>query len=153
INNVIDAGASYGHSQALRGHKINLEFVSANPTGPIHIGGTRWAAVGDALGRLLSTQGADVVREYYFNDHGAQIDRFTRSLIAAAKGESTPKDGYAGSYISEIAAQVLEQAPDALSQPQAQQHETFRSIGVDLMFSHIKQSMHDFGTDFDVYTH
>ncbi|HET7664988.1 MAG TPA: arginine--tRNA ligase [Mycobacterium sp.] len=153
INNVIDAGAGYGHSDALRGQKINLEFVSANPTGPIHIGGTRWAAVGDALGRLLSSQGAEVVREYYFNDHGAQIDRFTRSLIAAAKDEPTPEDGYAGTYITEIAAHVLEKAPDALSQPADQQHETFRSIGVDLMFSHIKQSLHDFGTDFDVYTH
>ena len=153
INDVIDAGPSYGHSDALGGQKVNLEFVSANPTGPIHIGGTRWAAVGDALGRLLSSQGADVVREYYFNDHGAQIDRFTRSLIAAAKGEPTPEGGYAGSYITEIAARVLEKAPDALGQPEQQQHETFRSIGVDLMFTHIKQSLHDFGTDFDVYTH
>jgi arginyl-tRNA synthetase len=153
INDVIDAGPSYGHSDALGGQKVNLEFVSANPTGPIHIGGTRWAAVGDALGRLLSSQGADVVREYYFNDHGAQIDRFTRSLIAAAKGEATPEGGYAGSYITEIAARVLEKSPDALGQPEQQQHETFRSIGVDLMFTHIKQSLHDFGTDFDVYTH
>jgi arginyl-tRNA synthetase len=153
INDVIDAGPSYGHSDALGGQKVNLEFVSANPTGPIHIGGTRWAAVGDALGRLLSSQGADVVREYYFNDHGAQIDRFTRSLIAAAKGEPTPEGGYAGSYITEIAARVLEKSPDALGQPEQQQHETFRSIGVDLMFTHIKQSLHDFGTDFDVYTH
>src|SRR5246500_1454084 len=153
VNSVIDAGDTFGHSDALAGHKINLEFVSANPTGPIHIGGTRWAAVGDALGRLLSTQGADVVREYYFNDHGAQIDRFTSSLIAAAKGDPTPSDGYAGSYITEIAAQVLEKAPDALSEPEDQQHETFRSIGVDLMFTQIKQSLHEFGTDFDVYTH
>ena len=91
VDNVIDAGPAYG-SFATRStaQKINLEFVSANPTGPIHIGGTRWAAVGDALGRLLSTQGAEVVREYYFNDHGAQIDRFARSLIAAAKGEPDP---------------------------------------------------------------
>jgi arginyl-tRNA synthetase len=153
VNNVIDAGHTYGSSDAEAGHTINLEFVSANPTGPIHIGGTRWAAVGDALGRLLTTQGADVVREYYFNDHGAQIDRFATSLIAAAKGEPTPEDGYAGSYIADIAAQILRQAPDALSQPDAEQHETFRRIGVDLMFTHIKQSLHDFGTDFDVYTH
>ncbi|MDT5408250.1 MAG: arginyl-tRNA synthetase [Mycobacterium sp.] len=153
VNNVIDAGRAYGNSDAQAGHNINLEFVSANPTGPIHIGGTRWAAVGDALGRLLTTQGADVVREYYFNDHGAQIDRFANSLIAAAKGEPTPEDGYAGSYIAEIAAQVLQQAPDALSQPEAEQHETFRRIGVDLMFAHIKKSLHDFGVDFDVYTH
>lgn len=153
VNNVIDAGDEFGHSDALGGHKINLEFVSANPTGPIHIGGTRWAAVGDALGRLLSTQGADVEREYYFNDHGAQIDRFASSLIAAAKGEPTPEDGYAGAYINDIAAQVLAKAPDALSLPDAEMHETFREIGVDLMFTHIKESLHEFGTDFDVYTH
>jgi arginyl-tRNA synthetase len=153
VNNVIDAGHTYGNSDAEAGHNINLEFVSANPTGPIHIGGTRWAAVGDALGRLLTTQGADVVREYYFNDHGAQIDRFANSLIAAAKGEPAPEDGYAGSYIADIAAQVLQQAPDALSQPDGEQHETFRRIGVDLMFTHIKKSLHDFGVDFDVYTH
>ena len=104
VNNVIDAGKNYGDSDAFSGQKVNLEFVSANPTGPIHIGGTRWAAVGDALGRLLSTQGAEVLREYYFNDHGAQIDRFTNSLVAAAKGEPTPDDGYAGDYIKDIAA-------------------------------------------------
>lgn len=153
VDNVIDAGDGYGHSAALAGHKINLEFVSANPTGPIHIGGTRWAAVGDALGRLLSTQGAAVEREYYFNDHGAQIDRFASSLIAAAKGEPTPDDGYAGDYINDIAAQVLQQAPAVLTLSDADAHETFREIGVDLMFTHIKESLHDFGTDFDVYTH
>ncbi|OBG26741.1 arginine--tRNA ligase [Mycobacterium sp. 852002-51057_SCH5723018] len=153
VNNVIDAGDEFGQSEDMAGHKVNLEFVSANPTGPIHIGGTRWAAVGDALGRLLATQGADVVREYYFNDHGAQIDRFASSLIAAAKGEPTPEDGYAGAYINDIAAQVLQKAPDALSLPDAEMHETFRAIGVDLMFTHIKESLHEFGTDFDVYTH
>ncbi|ORB76283.1 arginine--tRNA ligase [Mycobacterium scrofulaceum] len=153
VNAVIDAGDEFGHSGRLAGHKINLEFVSANPTGPIHIGGTRWAAVGDALGRLLSTQGAAVEREYYFNDHGAQIDRFASSLIAAAKGEATPEDGYAGAYINDIAAQVLAKAPDALSLPEAEMRETFRAIGVDLMFTHIKESLHEFGTDFDVYTH
>ena len=153
VNNVIDAGKNYGDSDAFSGQKVNLEFVSANPTGPIHIGGTRWAAVGDALGRLLSTQGAEVVREYYFNDHGTQIDRFTNSLVAAAKGEPTPDDGYAGDYIKDIAAQVLAKEPDALSLPDDEMRETFRAIGVDLMFTHIKQSLHDFGTDFDVYTH
>lgn len=153
VTNVLSAAADYGHSTDLAAQNINLEFVSANPTGPIHIGGTRWAAVGDALGRLLSTQGAQVTREYYFNDHGAQIDRFARSLVAAAKGEPAPEDGYAGSYINDIAAAILAQAPDALSLPADQQQETFRAIGVDLMFTHIKQSLHDFGTDFDVYTH
>ncbi|MDY6870882.1 MAG: arginine--tRNA ligase [Actinomycetota bacterium] len=153
VGNIITGAQRYGHSAALADRNINLEFVSANPTGPIHIGGTRWAAVGDALGRLLATQGAAVVREYYFNDHGAQIDRFVSSLIAAAKGEPTPKDGYAGSYIVDIAAQVLAKDPGALDLPDGQMRETFRAIGVDLMFDHIKNSLHDFGTDFDVFTH
>jgi arginyl-tRNA synthetase len=153
VNNVLGAGAEYGHSDALNGRHVNLEFVSANPTGPVHIGNTRWAAVGDALGRLLISQGAEVVREYYFNDHGAQMDRFANSLIAAANGEPTPEDGYAGDYINEIAAQVLAKEPDALSLPDDEMRETFRSIGVDAMFAHIKQALHEFGTDFDVYTH
>ena len=153
VANIVAAGSGYGSSGLLDGCDINLEFVSANPTGPIHIGGTRWAAVGDALGRLLSTQGARVVREYYFNDHGAQIDRFVNSLIAAAKGEPAPEDGYAGAYISDVASQVLAKAPDVMSLPDAEQRETFRAIGVDLMFDHIKASLHEFGTDFDVYTH
>ncbi|BCI54487.1 arginine--tRNA ligase [Mycolicibacterium litorale] len=153
VANVISGGQGYGHSADLAGRSINLEFVSANPTGPIHIGGTRWAAVGDALGRLLATQGAEVVREYYFNDHGAQIDRFVSSLIAAAKGEPTPEDGYAGNYIGDIAAQVLAKDPGALDLPEDQMREVFRAIGVDLMFDHIKTSLHEFGTDFDVFTH
>ena len=153
IADIAAAGAEYGHSGLLAGRSINLEFVSANPTGPIHIGGTRWAAVGDALGRLLATQGATVVREYYFNDHGTQIDRFVDSLIAAANGEPAPENGYAGAYIVDIARQVLAKAPDAMSLPDTERRETFRGIGVDLMFTHIKASLHAFGTDFDVYTH
>jgi arginyl-tRNA synthetase len=153
VVDIIDAGAGYGGSEDLKSQVINLEFVSANPTGPIHIGGTRWAAVGDALGRLLSTQGASVTREYYFNDHGAQIDRFARSLMAAAKGEPTPEDGYAGEYINDIAAEVIKRVPAVMDQSAEDQQESFRSVGVDLMFDHIKQSLHEFGTDFDVFTH
>lgn len=153
VAKALEAGASFGSGTTLAGKRINLEFVSANPTGPIHLGGTRWAAVGDALGRILSMQGADVTREYYFNDHGAQIDRFTRSLIAAAQGEPAPEDGYAGAYIVDIAAEVQKQAPGALDQPEAERHETFRSIGVELMFAHIKRTLHEFGVDFDVYFH
>jgi arginyl-tRNA synthetase len=148
---VIEAGAAYGTNDAAAGQNVNLEFVSANPTGPIHIGGVRWAAVGDALARLLQASGAKVTREYYFNDHGAQIDRFARSLLAAAKGEPAPEDGYGGAYIADIAAKVLEQAPDALQQDDPQ--EVFRSAGVQLMFEEIKTSLHDFGVDFDVYFH
>ena len=148
---VLAAGSSYGTNDHAAGQNINLEFVSANPTGPIHIGGVRWAAVGDALARLLQASGAKVTREYYFNDHGAQIDRFARSLLAAAKGEPAPEDGYGGEYIAEITARVLEQHPDALTSPDPQ--EVFREHGVDLMFAEIKQSLHDFGVDFDVYFH
>ncbi|MEV0071104.1 arginine--tRNA ligase [Amycolatopsis sp. NPDC050768] len=153
VRQVLAAGEAYGRGDTLTGRKINLEFVSANPTGPIHLGGTRWAAVGDALGRVLAAQGGDVTREYYFNDAGAQIDRFVRSLIAAAKGEPAPEDGYAGGYINDIAAEVLKQEPSALSKPEAERHETFRSVGIELMFTEIRQSLHEFGTDFDVYFH
>lgn len=151
IENILAAGDKYGTADVLHGQKINLEFVSANPTGPIHLGGTRWAAVGDALGRILSTQGAAVTREYYFNDHGAQIDRFARSLVAAATGQPTPEDGYAGAYINEIADTIVAANPDALSLPASEQHELFRREGVELMFAQIKQNLHEFGVDFDVY--
>lgn len=153
VAGVIERGAAYGTGTTLDGLRVNLEFVSANPTGPIHLGGTRWAAVGDALGRVLSAEGAAVTREYYFNDHGVQIDRFARSLVAAALGEPTPEDGYAGAYIGEIASQVLDAAPGALDLPEAERLEAFRARGVDLMFAQIKANLHEFGTDFDVYTH
>ncbi|MBY9075619.1 arginine--tRNA ligase [Nocardioides sp. WL0053] len=150
---IVAAGSSYGSSNLFAGEKVNLEFVSANPTGPIHIGGVRWAAVGDALGRIFSFSGADVTREYYFNDHGAQIDRFARSLLASAKGEPTPEDGYGGQYIVEIAQAVLAKEPDALDLPDDEAQEVFRAVGVNLMFDEIKKSLHDFGVDFDVYFH
>ncbi len=148
---VVEAGTAYGTGTSEVGQRVNLEFVSANPTGPIHIGGVRWAAVGDSLARVLQATGAEVAREYYFNDHGAQIDRFARSLLARAKGEAVPEDGYGGSYIDEIAAQVLARVPDALEQDDPQ--EVFRREGVDLMFGEIKGKLHDFGVDFDVYFH
>ncbi|MFQ6331358.1 arginine--tRNA ligase [Nocardia sp. CWNU-33] len=151
VAQVLAAGAGYGTSEALTGTRINLEFVSANPTGPVHLGGTRWASVGDALGRILAAQGADVTREYYFNDHGAQIDRFAKSLVAAASGAPTPENGYAGAYITEIADKIVAGHPDALTLPEAERLELFRGEGVELMFAQIRASLHEFGTDFDVY--
>jgi arginyl-tRNA synthetase len=148
---IVEAGAAYGRSEAASGQRLNLEFVSANPTGPIHIGGVRWAAVGDALGRVLDAAGAAVTREYYFNDAGAQIDRFADSLVAAAHGRPTPEDGYVGAYVEEIAAQVVARRPRVLELPEQEAREVFRVEGVDLMFAEIKQSLHDFGVDFDVY--
>lgn len=105
---IVEQGSSYGRGMLYDGVTINVEFVSANPTGPLHIGGTRWAAVGDSLSRVLEAQGGRVTREYYFNDHGIQIDRFARSLVAAHLGEPAPEDGYGGAYILEIAARVEE---------------------------------------------
>ncbi|WP_144120344.1 arginine--tRNA ligase [Catellatospora sichuanensis] len=142
---VVTQGPAYGHGTALAGLRLNLEFVSANPTGPIHLGGVRWAAVGDALARLLKAAGAEVTTEYYFNDAGAQIDRFAKSLQAAARGEATPEDGYGGAYIAEIAEAVRAKHPGA------DDLETFRVEGVELMFAQIKSSLNEFGTHFDVY--
>jgi len=150
---IVELGSEYGKADSLAGQKLNLEFVSANPTGPIHLGGTRWAAVGDSLARMLQSQGADVVREYYFNDHGAQIDRFALSLMAAARGEPTPEDGYAGAYIQEIASAIVKNNPSILSLSSVEAQEEFRKAGVEMMFEQIKQSLHDFGVDFDVYFH
>jgi arginyl-tRNA synthetase len=150
---VVAAGSSYGSSDLFAGEKINLEFVSANPTGPIHIGGVRWAAVGDALGRIFTMTGAEVTREYYFNDHGAQIDRFARSLLARAKGEPAPEDGYGAEYITEIAQQVIAKEPGVLELDDERAQEVFRAVGVDLMFAEIKKSLHEFRVDFDVYFH
>lgn len=153
VAQILRAGKEYGNNDAFAGKKVNLEFVSANPTGPIHLGGTRWAAVGDSLGRVLEASGAEVTREYYFNDHGGQIDRFSRSLVAAAKGEPTPEDGYGGAYIQDIAQAVVEKNPSALEGSDEEVQEAFRADGVEMMFAQIKQSLHEFGVDFDVYFH
>ena len=155
---VVEAGEAYGRGDSLAGVKVNLEFVSANPTGPLHIGGVRWAAVGDSLARVLTASGADVTREYYFNDHGAQIDRFARSLVARAQGRPAPEDGYGGEYITEIAEQVIGDAvaageADPRTLPDDEATEAFRARGVELMFAEVKSSLHEFGVDFDVYFH
>lgn len=155
---IVEAGPAYGTNDALAGERINLEFVSANPTGPLHIGGARWAAVGDSLARLMQACGAEVTREYYFNDHGSQIDRFARSLLARARGQEAPEDGYGGAYIEEIASRVVADAtaagePDPTHLPDDAAQEVFRARGVALMFDEIKATLHTFGVDFDVYYH
>ena len=159
VDTVLEAGSDYGKNDHLSGKTLNLEFVSANPTGPIHIGGTRWAAVGDSMARVLEANGAKVVREYYFNDHGEQINRFAKSLVAAAHGEETPIDGYKGAYIDEIAKRVIDEANadgvDVLSLPRvdggadqdgnplgegdSEQREEFRKRAVPMMFDEIQQ--------------
>jgi arginyl-tRNA synthetase len=144
----------FGQGDIYAGQKLNLEFVSANPTGPIHLGGTRWAALGDSLARILEFQGASVTREYYFNDHGAQIDRFAKSLFASAKQLPAPEDGYGGQYISDISDRVIaNRGEEVLGMTEEDAIEIFRSEGVELMFSDIKASLADFGVEFDVYFH
>ncbi|SPT74993.1 Arginine--tRNA ligase [Arcanobacterium haemolyticum] len=153
---ILEKGEAFGLGESLKGDVINLEYVSANPTGPIHIGGARWAAVGDSLARILEASGARVIREYYFNDHGSQIDRFAKSLLARARGLEAPEDGYGGQYIEDIAHAVLEEKsngsdPLALADEQAQ--EFFREHGVTRMFGEIKKELADFRVEFDVYFH
>ena len=153
VGRILTERERFGSSSELSDEVINLEFVSANPTGPIHLGGTRWAAVGDALGRIFAFRGASITREYYFNDHGRQIDRFARSLVAAALGQPTPEDGYGGEYIQDIASSIVDKCPEATQLPPEERQELFRHEGVDLMFAHIKRTLHEFGTDFDVFFH
>lgn len=173
VDEVLKQGADFGKNAHLGGKTLNLEFVSANPTGPIHIGGTRWAAVGDSMARVLEANGAKVVREYYFNDHGEQINRFAKSLVAAAHGEETPADGYKGAYINEIADAVIKEANadgvDILSlhrvdlgkdeeglplgEGDSEQREEFRKRAVPMMFAEIRKSMRDFRVGFDVWFH
>jgi len=151
---IVEQGEAFGRGDWYEGVTIDLEFVSANPTGPIHMGGVRWAAVGDSLARVFQAQGALVTREYYFNDHGGQIDRFSRSLLARALGEATPEDGYGGQYITDIADRVIAASDvDLLALPRDEAQEAFRAAGVDFMFDDIKTSLHEFGVDFDVYFH
>jgi arginyl-tRNA synthetase len=150
---VVRAGAAYGTSDSSLGERVNLEFVSANPTGPVTLASTRWAAVGDALARLMTATGAQVTREYYFNDHGAQIDRFAASLLARAKGREVPSDGYAGQYIDEIAQRVVREHPEVDTLPEPDAQELLRREGVALMFAEVQSTLRDFGVIFDVYFH
>lgn len=157
VGTILQAGKTYGHSQDLSGKHVNVEYVSANPTGPIHLGGGRWAAVGDTLCRILAACGAEVTREYYFNDHGAQISRFTKSLVARWQGTEVPEDGYGGQYVLDIANRVAEQAKkegiELENRTQTQVEEYFREVGTGLMFQEIKDCLHSFRADFDVFFH
>jgi len=151
VETIVAAGSSYGHTTALAGQKINLEFVSANPTGDLHLAHVRWAAVGDAMARLLQASAADVTTEYYFNDAGSQIDRFAASLYAVARGEQVPEDGYHGEYVAAVAEQVVADHPGVLEQPGEDALEVFRVHGIERMFGRIRSSLDQFGVHFDVY--
>jgi arginyl-tRNA synthetase len=150
---VVAAGERYGTSDTGAGERVNVEFVSANPTGPVTLASARWAAVGDTISRLLTATGSEVAREYYFNDHGAQIDRFANSLLARGRGREVPEDGYQGSYITDIAQQVLAEHPEVADQPDDQARESMRAYGVPLMFEEIKRTLEEFRVPFDVWFH
>lgn len=148
---IVEAGPAYGHNESQAGRSINVEFVSANPTGPLHIGHTRWAALGDAIARLLAASGARVAREFYINDAGAQMERFAGSIVAAAKGEPTPEGGYAGSYIADLAARVVAERPDFLELEDAEQRLVARELGYRFQLAEQQQSLAAFNVDFDVW--
>jgi arginyl-tRNA synthetase len=148
---VLTAGKKYGHSSLLSGKKINLEFVSANPTGPIHLGHTRWAAVGDCLGRVLSAAGAQVSREFYINDRGNQMDLFGQSIRAAALGIARPDNGYHGEYIVELANEITKSNPEFLKLPEEQSNVAFREAGYKLQIDQQRMVLDNFGTHFDTW--
>ena len=148
---VVAAGAAYGTNSAAAGQNVNLEFVSANPTGPIHIGGVRWAAVGDALARLLQASGAEVAREYYVNDAGNQFDLFAASMLARAAGRELPEGGYQGDYVADYAARIAAERPDVLELPEEQALAVFRERGLPLVIQEIRSSLSSFGVEFEVW--
>ena len=137
---IVNAGAAYGHTDTLRGQRFNLEFISANPTGPLHLGHTRWAAVGDAIGRVLAAAGAEVTREFYVNDRGVQMDRFGASLEAAAVGQPVPADGYHGDYIHDLAKEIIDTEPGVVDLPEPQRLVAFREAGYRLQLDQQRRS-------------
>jgi arginyl-tRNA synthetase len=151
IPKIISAGKEYGSSNLLVGKKINLEFVSANPTGPLHLGHTRWAAVGDSLGRVLSAAGAEVTREFYVNDRGNQMDLFGASIRAAALNQPRPEAGYHGEYIEDLANQIKKSNPDLVNLPESESIAAFRDAGYKLQLAQQNQVLDNFGTHFDVW--
>ena len=148
---VLRAGAQYGSGDSLSGQRINLEFVSANPTGPLHLGHTRWAAVGDALARVLRAAGASVDEEFYINDRGGQMDRFGESLAALAAGNRPPEDGYHGDYMRDLAAEVVAADPDILTLPEDERVVAFREAGYALQLEQQKAVLDRFRTHFTVW--
>lgn len=148
---ILDAGPKYGTSDSLQGRAINVEFISANPTGPLHLGHTRWAAVGDALARVLSAAGASVTREFYINDRGNQMDKFGASLKAAAHGEPIPEDGYHGEYILDLAKQIVAEVPGIDKLPDDEQAIAFREAGYERQLKEQQSQLEHFRTKFDVW--
>jgi arginyl-tRNA synthetase len=148
---ILEAGDSYGRNDSEAGHVVNLEYISANPTGPLHLGHTRWAALGDAMGRLLRASGATLSTEYYLNDAGTQMDSFARSVLARARGRPTPEDGYPGEYVDALAARVLAMRPDLPELPEDEALVLARDLAYPLQLDDIRETLGDFGVTFDVW--
>lgn len=148
---IVHAGAHYGRSDALAGQSVNVEFISANPTGPLHLGHTRWAVVGDAIARVLHAAGATVVREFYINDRGVQMDKFGASVRARALGEAPPEDGYHGDYVAELAAAIVAEHPGVMDAEAEAQSEAFREHAYALQLSLQRATLERFRTNFDVW--
>jgi len=148
---VVAAGATYGRSETLSGTKINVEFISANPTGPLHLGHTRWAAVGDALARVLDAAGAEVGREFYINDRGNQMDLFGASLEAAALGQPIPDAGYHGAYLKDLASRVVAENPGIADLPEGERLVAFREAGYAVQLAEQQEQLENFRTHFDVW--
>ncbi|TSD65601.1 arginine--tRNA ligase [Aeromicrobium piscarium] len=147
---VLEAGESYGHAPST-GARVNLEFISANPTGPLHLGHTRWAAVGDALSRVLRAAGNEVTNEFYINDRGNQMDKFGASLKARAHGQQPPEDGYHGDYVADLAAKVVAAHPGILELPEDEQLLAFREEGYAMQLAEQRSELEEFHTHFDVW--
>ncbi|HET6968300.1 MAG TPA: arginine--tRNA ligase, partial [Ornithinibacter sp.] len=148
---IVEAGPAYGRNDSEAGHVINIEFVSANPTGPLHIGHTRWAALGDAMARLLTTSGATVTTEYYVNDAGAQMDRFAESVLARAQGRPTPEGGYPGLYVDELATNAVAADPGILDLPHDEAIAAVRDHAYRAQLAEIRDTLEAFGVQFDVF--
>jgi arginyl-tRNA synthetase len=145
------AGSGFGHGRALHGKRVNVEFISANPTGPLHLGHTRWAAVGDALARVLSAAGAEVTTEFYINDRGVQMDRFGASVMAAAHGRPVPEDGYHGGYIADLAARIVRAQSGIMELPDGEQIIAFREAAYAEQLTQQQAVLQIFRTNFDVW--
>ena len=151
VTEILAAGKKFGTSNTLAGKKINLEFVSANPTGPLHLGHTRWAAVGDSLGRVLSAAGAQVIREFYVNDRGNQMDLFGASIRAAALGKARPEDGYHGEYIEDLAKEIVKSNPQITQLAESESISAFTQAGYKLQLEQQRKVLDNFGTHFDTW--
>lgn len=151
VRTIIKEANKYGHTNTLQGQNINVEFISANPTGPLHLGHTRWAAVGDALARVLVASGAKVAREFYINDRGTQIDKFGISICAAANNEAIPEDGYHGAYIKDLATEIVKEKPEILKLSKDKQVIEFREEGYKKQLKQQQNVLDDFRTHFDVW--